>query len=42
MTYEISLVNSFTGVEAEGNPAGVLISQEELDSALMQELATLV
>lgn len=40
MNIEFYLVDSFTGAAAKGNPAGVVITPEELDPALMQKIAT--
>ena len=39
MDYDINIVNSFTGEDAEGNPAGVMISREDIAATLMQEIA---
>lgn len=40
MKLEAFLVNSFTGNDAEGNPAGVVITEQSLEPFLMQKIAT--
>jgi PhzF family phenazine biosynthesis protein len=40
LTFEVHILNSFTGSNSEGNPAGVVISTEELPSVIMQEIAS--
>ncbi|MBW6516084.1 MAG: PhzF family phenazine biosynthesis protein [Candidatus Cloacimonetes bacterium] len=40
MIYDVHIINSFTGTNSEGNPAGVVITAEELPATIMQEIAS--